>query len=808
MNRLISYLFNLSFRFPFVRHCIWFVVLLGVVVMAGGVVFYARDVVTSPVGWDRTFAISPVSASARNVRIASRGNFIAAVYEGKTGDQRGIYVTVSFNGGASFLAPIRIATVSSSINNIPHVAISSNGHLTAAWQDFQRDSSLSKLFYAYSTDMGATWTQPRPIFMDPETVSETEMVPQVFYDNRGVLHLFYHAYAGGILTLYHAISSDEKLFQKGQAIAELYGGLRIALFPSIYFSGRSIYIVWQGKGEQYGILSDDLFLITSSDYGESWSSQSKITLSSANDASPSIVLYKGVLYLAYQNNEDVNWSIYLLKGYEGGSTWLERPIKISTTNANCYAPQIVASNSDELVIFWYDTRKGEPAIFARKYSIGELKPLDEVQISGANVSARRPTSVSIGRAAVVCWEQGGRIVAKYSDIYVESPRVTSITHPPDTWRRSSTAQIEWTIPKDESGIVGFAAIDNTIPDFNPTVQNYKTNITMTRIAGLEDGVNYFHIRAVDGAGNLSRTIHYPLKVSQNPPVPPVVTSQTHPEGVAVKSRSPKFRWAVEIPERLKGFVYSLSPDPLKVPDEFTTELDEKFENLEEGRYFFKIRSIDKTNNRSRLTAYEIIVGKAGPIDPAVYDLLTRDFEQKMYREGDEMPLVRIPSVTLALPFDPALTYRKAEFDAVITARNLNPRDIVGYSIVVDTASRPLRDKINLKKKIVRVKGLTDGEYYLGVKAKYSKVEGGVKRYYWTKPYTVSFAVKIPPEYSPVLAFANTVANRLAGSWVFISLSLISIISVVVTIGFGSRVSFYSRLLQFRLRGTLRTIFFT
>lgn len=808
MKRLISYLFNLSFRFPFVRQFIWFAVLLGIVVMAGGVVFYTRDVVTSPVGWEKTFAISPVRASARNVRIASRGNFIAVVYEGKMGDQRGIYVTVSFNGGTSFIAPIRIATVSSSINNIPHVAISSNGHLTVAWQDFRTDISLSKLFYAYSTDMGATWSQPRRIFTGPETEAETQMVPQVFYDNRGILHLFYHAYAGGILNLYHAVSTDEKVFQKEQAIAELYGGLRIALLPSIYFSGSSIFIVWQGKGELYGILSDDLFLITSSDYGESWSSQSKITLSSANDASPSIVLYKGVLYLAYQNNEDVNWSIYLLKGYDGGSRWLERPIKISTTNANCYAPQIVASDSGELVIFWYDTRNKEPAIFARKYSIEELKPLEEVQISGVNISARKPTSVSIGRAAVVCWEQGGRIVAKYSDIYVESPRVSSITHPPDKWRRSSTAQIEWSIPKDESGIVGFAAIDNTIPDFNPTLQNYKTSITKIRIAGLDDGVNYFHIRAVDGAGNLSRTIHYPLKVSQNPPVPPVVTSRTHPEGVAVKSRSPQFKWSVEIPERLKGFVYSLSPDPLKMPDEFTTELSETFENLEEGRYFFKIRSIDKTNSRSRLTAYEIIVGKAGPIDPATYDLLTRDFEQKMYQEAEELPLIRIPSVSLALPFDPALIYRKSGFNAVITARNVNPRDIVGYSIVIDTKSRPVRDKVNLKKKIVRVKGLTDGAYYLGVKAKYVKVEEGVKRYYWTKPHTISFTVKIPPEYSPVLAFANTVANRLAGNWIFISLSLVSIISLVVAVGFGSRVSFYSRLLQFRLRGSLRTIFFT
>ncbi len=808
MNSILSYLFNLYFRFPSLRRFFWTAVSMGIIVLVFVAVFRTRSVITSPVGWEKSFAISPANVSSKDVKVAVRGNFIVAVFEGKEGNVKGVYSTVSFNGGKSFLKPVKIGDVYSNVGCIPHVAVSGTGHVAVVWQRLLQKDSITRLFFSTSNDMGATWSPPKRIFTTPDAQTEMQMVPQVFYDNRGILHLFYHSFKKGIVTLFHSISRDEKIFENGQALVELYAGLRIALLPAIHISGENIFIVWQGKGERLGVLSDDLFLISSDDYGRSWSSRRKITKSLANDASPSIVLYDKVLYLAYQNYEDNNWSILLQKGYDGGTRWVENPIKISMTNANCYSPSIVASENNEIIIFWYDTRYTKSAVHVRKYSISELKPLSEVRLSNANIIARKPVSVSIGRAAIAFWEESGRIVAKYSDVYAEPPRVFSITHPEDQWRRSTTAQIEWKIPKDESGIVGFAAIDNNIPDFNPTIKNYETNITKIRIPELDDGVTYFHIRSIDGAGNFSRTIHYRLQVSNNPPTPPVVVSNTHPEGKAVKSRSPKFIWSVDSPGRLKGFEYSLSKDPLKIPDRFTTNLGEEYEDLEDGRYFFKIKAIDRTNARSRITAYEIIVNKAGPIDPSIYALLTKDYDEKHYRKAEEFISVRVPSVRINFPFNISQQYNKSEFDAIISARNINPRNIIGYSIFIDTKKGKLLNRVNLKKNIMRVKGLRDGAYFIGVKGKYFKIENGKKGIYWTKPYIAKFTVMIPPTYSPIVTFANDVLQKLAGNWIVISLSVLSVLSVILTVGFGTKLTFYTKLLQFRLKGAFRTIFFT
>ncbi len=808
MNSILSYLFNLYFRFPFLRRFFWAAVSMGIVIATFVTVFYSRNVITSPVGWDKRFTISPLQVFSKDVKVAARGNFIGAVFEGKVGDGKGIYSTVSFNGGKSFLRAVKVGDVYSNIECIPHVAISGNGHVAVVWQNLLKRDSITRLFFSISKDMGATWSSPGRIFTSPEVKSEMQMVPQVFYDNRGVLHLFYHSFKKDIVTLFHSISRDEMVFEGGEALVELYGGLRIALLPSIHITGRNIFIVWQGKGERLGVLSDDLFIISSDNYGRSWGSRNKITQSAANDASPSIVLHKDVLYLAYQNYEDDNWSIMLQKGYDGGTKWIEKPIKISATNANCYSPTIVVSDNNEVIIFWYDIRYAKPAVHARRYSITELRSLSEVRLSKAKVAARKPVSVSIGNAAIVFWEESGRILAKYSDVYAEPPRVFSITHPQDQWRRSSTAQVEWSIPKDESGIIGFAAIDNNIPDFNPTIKNYETNITKIKIPDLDDGVTYFHIRSIDGANNFSRTIHYKIQVSNNPPAPPVVISNTHPEGKAVKNRSPRFIWSVDAPGRLKGFEYSLSKDPLKIPDRFTNNINTEYENLEDGRYFFKIKAIDKANARSRITAYEIIVNKAGPIDPSTYALLTKDYDEKFYRQNEEIVLVKIPSVRINFPFDISKQYNGSEFNAIISTKNINPRNLIGYSVFIDAKEGKLLNRVNLKKDIVRVKGLKDGGYYIGVKGKYFKIENNKKRFYWTKPFIAKFTVMIPPKYSPIVTFANSVLKRLASNWMIISLSVVSALSLILTVGFGAKLTFYTRLFQFRLKGTFRTIFFT
>jgi len=347
------------------------------------IIFQSDDVSTYPVGWEKTFPLTPYNLSAKNVNVSYKGKYIAAVYEGKDKKKSGIFVSISFDSGKNFFKPVKIASMQSSTEMNPGIAISRKGHIAVVWQMISKNDPNSRIFYSISRDYGATWSTPGRI----KLISEMPMLPNVLYDERNYLHIFYNALSDQAFNLFHVFSEDEKVFTEPEEIADI-SGLRGAFFPSIFQSNENIYIVWQGKSERVGALSDDLYFINSDDYGESWEYQKKITTSMAQDGSPNIILHKDILYLVYQNNEGGNWSIKLLKGYENGERWDRVPLTISTTNADCFSPVIVTSKDEDIVIIWYDIREKNSGIFSRKYSLSTRKFGKEQMLSRRKINER------------------------------------------------------------------------------------------------------------------------------------------------------------------------------------------------------------------------------------------------------------------------------------------------------------------------------------------------------------------------------------------------------------------------------------
>lgn len=763
-------------------------------------VFLSTGVSTYPVGWEKSFTISPYTVAAKNIHMASRGNFIAIVFEGREKNTHRIYASVSFNGGKSFLPASVIANVAPDIEHHPYAAISGSGHIFIAWQNLVPDESNNRIFYSLSADMGATWSQPVRLFL----LSDMELLPQVFYDDKNTLHLFYHGYSKNVFNLFHASSNDEKSFGKPVALFDA-DTLRGSFFPTICLSGRYIFIVCQGKGENLGILSDDLYFIKSSNYGKSFNSARRITKSPANDVAPSLAFYNDVLYCAYQNNEEKTWEIRMLQGLDFGSDWDASPVKVSTTNTNCYSPAIFNARNDDLMILWYDTRDVIPTVVARKYNINEKKFSLESILSQPKIPSRDPVAVSVDNRVIAVWDENGRVVAKFSDIYVDSPVVFSRTHPEDTWSDQPKAVIEWRAPEDESGIAGYAVIVNKIPDFIPQVQNVGSKVRNYEIPDIDDGVTYFHIRSIDGAGNYSRTLHYKIQVSRNPMPIPVVVSPTHPETETTKSRSPAFKWTVAEKERLKGFLFSLSKDKYKKPGQFTNEFETGFNNLEDGRYYFSIVAVDKTNNTSKPAIYMFVVNKADKLDEGMISRFMTDAEGG-YKAAKKEEIKKAPEVRIVFPFDISKAYDKNTFNAILEVKNVQTDRVIGYSVLLDNKQLELPDKINLKNNIINVRDLKDGEYYMSVRAKYFYFYNGKKVFSWTNPVIKKFSVYQKEFLSPIVAYTEDVIQRLTRHSMPISVSLAGMMLSIAMLGYGSRLSFFTRLLRFRVVNIIRLIF--
>jgi len=630
MRRLISYLMNLSLRFAFVRQVLWGLLVCAVFSIAAAIVFQNARVSSNPVGWEKSFQVSSFTIVARDVAVASRGDMVFAVYEGAPGGRRGIFISPSFNGGQTFMQAIRVAPAVSKTPLNPHAAISPAGHVTVMWHAYLENESTSRIFYSISRDMGATWSEPKKLALK----KDMEMLPRVYYDERNVLHLFYHGSTGENINLFHATSEDGERFRTTGSLIRLSGSMRGAFFPSIHISGKYFFMVWQGKEEDF---SDELFFMNSANYGRTWSMKKQITSSVGNNASPAVLLHDNVLYVVYQNNDERNWSIKMLRGPDRGRSWDKEPLTVSTTMANCYSPSVGVTNG-QIMVLWYDTREGGARIFARKYAMAEKNFLPEVEVSEARYASRNPWVISMGKRLLVFWEERNAVMAKQTDVYVAPPEVYSPTNPEGKWSRLPYVQIEWTRPRDESGIAGYAALWNTIPDFNPTVVNIKPNVTSEKISeNITDGISYYHIRAVDGAGNFSRTIHYPIRLAVNPLPAPVVASPTNPQGRPAQADETVFSWKIDEMERVKGFLYALSKDGIKMPDAFTTDLRAAFSGLEEGNYFFSVAAVDRANQISRVSTYDFIVGPPDRVvDPDYYKRiakLEKDFlkQKRPYR---------------------------------------------------------------------------------------------------------------------------------------------------------------------------------
>jgi len=780
---------NLYFRLAFLRQIIWLAVAVCVFTVSAAILFQNSDISTGPVGWEKSFKITPFKIKSRNLSVASRGNFVIAVYQGTEGTEPGIYASVSFNAGQSFLPPVRIDYANTKIENNPYVAVSGNGTVTVMWHKLVEDESTNRIFYATSSDMGATWSKAQRLKLG----YEMEMLPMIYYDNRGRLHLFFHAYSSGGFNLFHAKSRDNRIFDVTGPIIKLSAELRGAFFPSIALHGKEIHIVWQGKGAAF---TDDLYYMKSSSYGSRWSSPRKITASRANDASPSILMKGDTLYVVYHNNEKRSWAVKMLRSKDRGASWVESPIQVSDTNADCFSPQVVFSRN-KLIIVWYDLREKVPRVFSRRYSIDGETFEPEQKLSLSQAPAKNPECVISGNRAVVLWEENRRIVANYTDIHVDPPEVFSYTHPLNSWSRNSTARIRWKPPRDESGIVGYSAVANNSPDFRPSVQNVKPTITRQILPSLDDGVSYFHIRAIDGAGNFSRTVHYKILVSANPLPMPVVVSPTHPENKPIKINDPLFRWAVDDVERLKGFVYSVSRGTVRKPNTFISKFELRLKDLEPGGYFFNIAAVDKTDRLSPVSNYYFIVGRAEKID---LDRIKKYARGRGYRKA--RPVLK-PGLRITVPFNNAQVFERDKFDALLVPENIGREQVTGYSVYVNTKELPVRERVNQKGPIVHIRELRDGSYVIGARARYYRVEKGRKVYYWTDPARISFNVRVPREITPFEYYARSIFEKLSRRAGIVTGIITCLIMSIIVLGFGTRLLFYFRLAQYRLRFLMR-----
>jgi hypothetical protein len=118
------------------------------------------------------------------------------------------------------------------------------------------------------------------------------------------------------------------------------------------------------------------------------------------------------------------------------------------------------------------------------------------------------------------------------DSLISKPLILSDTHPDQNlWSSNPKPNFIWKIDDVISGLEGFSFILDQKPDTQPPESRTLNSEVRSKVIseGLPDGIWYFHIRAIDKAGNWSEAGHYRMKVDTMPPIAKIKLFLPNPE---------------------------------------------------------------------------------------------------------------------------------------------------------------------------------------------------------------------------------------------------------------------------------------
>ena len=274
--------------------------------------------------------------------LAVNGNEVHAVWQDARNGNLDIFYKRSLNGGLTWEADVALIT-NSEFQATPAIAVSgSNVHIV--WED-DRDGG-SEVYYARSTDAGATW------------------------------------------------STEVKISNEGFNIGT----------PSIAVEGNNVHVVWM---ETSSMFVEDVYHISSTDGGLTWGDEHKLSGQDSDEEQPTVAVSGNNIHVAWADNRfysgaDWNREIYYIRSTDGGATW-GTEVRVSNNDEESEFPAIAATGVN-VHIAWQDDRTGVMQVFTRSSTDnGSTWGLEAQVTNDAIVPAQLPSIAANGSDVHLAW---------------------------------------------------------------------------------------------------------------------------------------------------------------------------------------------------------------------------------------------------------------------------------------------------------------------------------------------------------------------------------------------------------------------
>jgi hypothetical protein len=262
----------------------------------GGVTWTANKRLTwnSGISWRPDIAVGPFDS-------------LHVAWSDSTPGNAEIYYKKSSDGGVTWLAGKRLTWTSGS-SYLPDLTVDSAGNLHLVWSD--ETPGATEIFYKKSTNDGVTWTSSKRLTW----TSGSSWGPDIAVDTSGNLHVVWGDDTPGNYAVYYKKSTNgggtwtpAKLIAGGP-VGGSWPDLGVDPSGHLHILGTG-YVYDPGWDDSF----PEIFYITSTDGGTTWSTKEMLTSRSYGSQSPAIFVdSSGNLFGVWENGYD--GEIYFGKG--------------------------------------------------------------------------------------------------------------------------------------------------------------------------------------------------------------------------------------------------------------------------------------------------------------------------------------------------------------------------------------------------------------------------------------------------------------------------------------------------------------
>jgi hypothetical protein len=291
-----------------------------------------------------------------------------------------IYFANSTDGGATWSNPnVKINTdVGTTTQNSPAIAVDSNGVVYLVWQDY-RDTiiSHSDIFFAKSSDGGATWTDPN-VRVNSDATTTQQRDPTIAVDSQGNIYVAWEDQINGDDDIYVSKSEDGGATWSDPSIKiNSDGTTEIQRNPHITVDSQdNVYITWEDRRNG----DYDIYYARSTNGGSTWTDPNvRVDSDDTNTGQHNPVIAVGLnnrIYVTWHDNRNVDKDIYYAESDDGGNTWTHPNQRVNDDAAgkSQLSPSIAVDSTVTVYVVWYDDRNNDYDIFFSSLVSGIAPP--------------------------------------------------------------------------------------------------------------------------------------------------------------------------------------------------------------------------------------------------------------------------------------------------------------------------------------------------------------------------------------------------------------------------------------------------